>query len=292
MLLDHTLNFRIRHYECDANGHLNHANYLRYIHETNISALATAGYNLNRLASLNLVWRPRDVYIDYLRPLFFGDQVRVCASLTNIYENRAVWDYDFKKPDSQNVYATSQINSVLMNSTNDLPVQIPQELAAAVQPAGANSGSHTPILFPALAPRPPGAFIQRWQVEWRDVDPDLSLNIAAYADYLLEFVLNAAAACGWTFEHSHHEGFASYIRRQWLRILEPVRLGEELELTTWLSNVKRATVMRHFTIQRVADGQEIGQSHTLWACVDPRSGRPVRIPEAWARDFAPQISKE
>ena len=141
-------------------------------------------------------------------------------------------------------------------------------------------------------PRPPGAFTQPWQVEWRDVDQDQNLNIAAYADYLLEFVLNAAAACGWTFEHSACQGFASYIRRQWFSILEPITLGDELELTTWLSNVKRATFMRHFTIQRVADGSKIGGSHTLWACVDPRSGRPVRIPEAWSRDFAPQISKD
>jgi len=292
MSLDHTLTFRVRHYECDANGHLNHANYLRYIHETNISALAAAGYNSERLASLNLVWRPREIYIDYLRPLFFSDQVQVYASLSNIFEDRAVWDYDLKKPDSEDVYATSQINSALINTTDDLPVPIPQDLGTAVQPAGSNPGSHNPITFPALATRPPGAFTQRWAVEWRDVDPDQSLNIAAYFDYLLDFVINARAACGLTFEHSHHEGFASYIRRQWLRIFEPVSLGDELELTTWLSNVKRATVMRHFTIQRVGDGKQIGQSHTLWVCVDPKTGRPVRIPEAWERDFESQISKE
>ena len=289
---EHSCTFRVRHYECDANGHLSHANYLRYIHETNISALAAVGYDSERLASLNLACRPREVYIDYLRPLFFGDQVRVCTSLRDVFADRAVWNYDLKKPDSEDVYATSQINSALINTTDDLPAPIPQDLVTAVQPAGSYPDSHTLITFPALAPLPPGAFTQRWAVEWRDVDPDQSLNIAAYVDYLLEFVLNAAAACGWSFEHSHNEGFASYIRRQWLRLQEPVRLGDELELTTWISNVKRATVMRHFTIQRVGDGKQIGQSHTLWACVDPKTGRPIRIPEAWARDFESQISKE
>ena len=88
----------------------------------------------------------------------------------------------------------------------------------------------------------------------------------------------------------YSQGFAFYVRRQWLNILEPITLGDELELTTWLSSIKRATLVRHFTIQRLSDGVEIGQSHTLWACVDPSTGRPVRISEVWARDFAAQIS--
>ncbi|MCJ7658141.1 MAG: hypothetical protein MUO67_03215 [Anaerolineales bacterium] len=50
--------------------------------------------------------------------------------------------------------------------------------------------------------------------------------------------------------------------------------------------------MRHFIIQHVGDVKQIGQSHTLRACVAPRSGKPVRMPDAWGRGFAAQISKE
>ena len=34
MPLTHVRSFRVRHYECDAFGHLNNTNYVRYMQET------------------------------------------------------------------------------------------------------------------------------------------------------------------------------------------------------------------------------------------------------------------
>ena len=48
MPLVHTRNFRVRHYECDAYGHLNNANYLRYMQEAAFDASAAAGYGMLR----------------------------------------------------------------------------------------------------------------------------------------------------------------------------------------------------------------------------------------------------
>ena len=52
MPLTHTRTFRVRHYECDAYGHLNNANYLRYMQETAFDASAAAGYDLERYNKL------------------------------------------------------------------------------------------------------------------------------------------------------------------------------------------------------------------------------------------------
>ncbi len=38
--------FRVRSYECDGYGHVNHANYLRYMQEAAFDASAAAGYDL------------------------------------------------------------------------------------------------------------------------------------------------------------------------------------------------------------------------------------------------------
>ena len=39
--------FRVRHYECDAYGHVNHVNYVRYMQEAAFDASAAAGYNMD-----------------------------------------------------------------------------------------------------------------------------------------------------------------------------------------------------------------------------------------------------
>jgi len=47
MPLIHERAFRVRHYECDAYGHVNHANYLRYMQEAALDASAAAGYDID-----------------------------------------------------------------------------------------------------------------------------------------------------------------------------------------------------------------------------------------------------
>lgn len=52
MALTHERAFRVRQYECDAYGHVNHANYLRYMQETAFDASAATGYDLDRYSEL------------------------------------------------------------------------------------------------------------------------------------------------------------------------------------------------------------------------------------------------
>ncbi len=59
--------FRIRHYECDAYGHLNNTAYLRYLEEVELAAGRTG-------AEL------RAVDLTYVQPLRFGDTVDVAAA--------------------------------------------------------------------------------------------------------------------------------------------------------------------------------------------------------------------
>ena len=66
-------------------------------------------------------------------------------------------------------------------------------------------------------------------------------------------------------------------------------LGDELEISTWASGVRRSTATRHYCIRRVSDGAEIARVDTLGVWVDLESGRPIRIPTGFMEDFAPNI---
>lgn len=62
MPLIHTRQFRIRHYECDAYGHLNNVNYLRYMQETAFDASAVRHYTITRVADQTLIARSHSLY--------------------------------------------------------------------------------------------------------------------------------------------------------------------------------------------------------------------------------------
>src|SRR5512147_1493175 len=93
MPLIHTRTFRIRYYECDAYGHLNSANYLRYMQETAFDASAAAGYDNARYEEIQRTWLIRESRVEYLTPLQYNDVVNVTT-----------WIGDFKRASSRRMY--------------------------------------------------------------------------------------------------------------------------------------------------------------------------------------------
>jgi YbgC/YbaW family acyl-CoA thioester hydrolase len=93
MPLIHKRMFRVRHYECDAYGHVNHANYLRYMQETALDASAAVGYDEARYLAMGTLWLIRETDIEYLCALRYGDSVEVVT-----------WVGDFRRVRSRRFY--------------------------------------------------------------------------------------------------------------------------------------------------------------------------------------------
>ena len=96
-LLTISLFLCIQYYECDAYGHVNNANYLRYMQEAAFDATAAAGYPAERYLEMNRAWLVRETDITYLRPLTYGDSVTV-----------KTWVDDFRRVRSRRAYELRQ----------------------------------------------------------------------------------------------------------------------------------------------------------------------------------------
>jgi acyl-CoA thioester hydrolase len=286
MTTDFIKSFQVREYECDAYGHLNNANYVRYLHETTLEALNGMGVLPARSEPAKRIWYPRELFVDYLQPTYFGESLQVQATPVLQDGHRLVWEYEVRKEPAADVLVRAQLTYGIMDQKGGEWQPIPQDqigISDSAKPFDAG--------FPRLPPPPTGGpFTRPWFVQWRDVSSDGVVQVSAYLDYLLDFVLQAAAACGWTYQHAMGEGYAAVVRRKWLKIFRPVRYGDELRLSTWLSSLRRSSVTRHFIIDRLPGEEQIGEAHTLWVGVDLQTGRPVRIPETWEQDFRSQIS--
>ena len=96
----HTRNFRIRHYECDAFGNLNNANFVRYMQETAFDASAAAGFDQERYNELGHHWLIRETEIEYLKPVRYGDTVAVKTWVVDFQRVRSRRAYEFTHEDS------------------------------------------------------------------------------------------------------------------------------------------------------------------------------------------------
>jgi acyl-CoA thioester hydrolase len=292
MPLTHVWTFRVRHYECDAYGHVNHTSYLRYMQEAAFEASAAAGYGMARYAAMGRHWLVRETDIEYLHPLHYGDRAQVKTWVIDFRRVRSRRAYEIRLAGSGELAAKARTDWAYLDSASGRPIPIPPEMTAAFFPEGPPEPPPPRPRFPKAPPPPPGVFRLRRRVEWRDIDPAQHVNNAVYLAYMEDCAVQVAAAHNWPLARMWAEGFAVVARRHQIEYRQPAVLDDELELATWVSNVKRATAIRHFTITRVSDGALLARARTLWVWVDVKTERPIRIPTAFLTDFAPNITSE
>lgn len=289
MPLTHERIYRVRHYECDALGHLNNANYLRYMQEAAFDASAAAGYDLDRYDEMGTIWLVRETDIDYLRPLRYDDRVRVTTWVEDFRRIRSRRAYEFTDETTGEQVARASTDWVYLDQKTERPRPIPPEMMAAFYPEGVPDEAPPRQRFPDAPSAPPGVFTMRRRVEWRDIDPMNHVNNATYLSYVEDCGVQVSEAHGWPMPRMFAEGFGLVARRHRIEYRIPALLGDELELSTWVSGVRSASATRHYTITRPADDLLLARVLTVWVWVDIKTGQPIRIPAHFIADFAPNI---
>ena len=79
-------------YDCDPMGIVWHGNYIKYFEVARCKLLDLIGYNYGAMAESNYAWPVGSIKVKYIKPVFFGQRVRVKALLDE-YENRLKIDY-------------------------------------------------------------------------------------------------------------------------------------------------------------------------------------------------------
>lgn len=281
--------FQVRHYECDAYGRVNHANYLRYMQEAAYDASAAAGYSMARYGELGRRWLVRETAITYMRPLAYGDSVIVKTWIDDFRRVRSRRAYELRLAETGKLVAQAQTDWVFIDRATLRPVRVPEEIILAFYPEGVPEPGPRREPFLDAPPPPPGVFKMRRRVEWRDIDPAQHVNNAMYMAYAEECAVQDAAAQGWPMQRMMEAGFGIVARHFRIEYKQPALMDDELEVATWISDVKRATAVRHYTIKRVADMALLARARGLWVWVNLETKRPMRIPADFLAAFATNI---
>lgn len=284
----HVATFKVRHYECDIFGHLNNANYARYMEEAAFEASASVGYDKARYDAMGFLWLAYDTEIEYLTPVVNGDTVEVKTWVGDFRRVRSRRFYEFRKTGSGALVARASTDWVYLEAATQRPSNIPPEMITAFMPEGLSDTLPARPRF-TLPPPPPDVYKLRRRVEWRDLDSARHVNNAVYLNYIEDAGMQVAIHYGWPLARSQSAGWAAVAREHHIEYKHPALLDDELEISTWVTANGRATADRYYTITRPRDGLQLIQARTRWVWIDLQSGRPIRIPEDFLHDFAPII---
>jgi acyl-CoA thioester hydrolase len=277
--------FRVRHYECDLHGHVNNANYLRYMQQAAIEASADAGYASREYRRLGALWLIRETGIEYLRPTLPDEVLEV-----------RTWVADFRRIQSRRRYAMTVAGQpvaeaytdwVYVDRATQQPVRIPPAMVLAFMPEGGPGEAieRRPMQAP---PAPAGSVRVVHHVEWGDLDNAGHVNNAVYLNFLEESGVRAGEAIGWGMAELSAHRLAVVARSHRIQYLEPAFHGDDLEIETWLSDMRRVSALRHYVIRRLGDGATIVRARSRVTILDRELMSPAEIPDAMRRAFSPQ----
>jgi acyl-CoA thioester hydrolase len=73
--------------------------------------------------------------------------------------------------------------------------------------------------------------------------------------------------------------------------LLPAFENEEIEIRTWVENVRRVRSLRKYEFVRRSDGKILVRGETDWVFVDVKTGAPRAIPAEVSRVFTMQAEE-
>ena len=290
MPIVHAEPFRARYYECDAYGHLASVTYLRWMQEAAFAASASAGYDLRRYKELGHVWLVRDTQLNFSAPVRYEDAIILRTWVADFRRSHSRRRYEFVRAVTGDIVAQAVTDWVYINSQSLHPATVPPAMQQTFCPEGSLDHPAARDRFPMPPPAPPQVFTVRTRVEWPAIDTMWHVNNAMYLSYVEEAGLRLWEALGWPVTRRAAAGLALAARQYRIEYRLPAQLGDELEISTWLSDPRPASVRQHYALYRAADHALLARASTRWVWVETETRRPRRVPPEARAALSPHLS--
>ncbi len=110
-----------------------HGNYVRFLEQARCALLDRIGFNYPEMGRSGFVWPIVDLRIKYVRPIRFGQEVMVSATLSE-YENRLKIDYRIRDAGSGEVLTKAHTIQVAVNiASGEMCLESPAALTDRVK---------------------------------------------------------------------------------------------------------------------------------------------------------------
>jgi acyl-CoA thioester hydrolase len=130
-------------------------------------------------------------------------------------------------------------------------------------------------------------FTRRFRVRHYELDVAGRVLLPAYVRYMQEAAIEASAAVGFDPDWYRSHGTGWVIRRLTVRCHAAAAYGDEVAVTTWVSEMRGVRSTREYDLRRGRDGARLARARVHWVYLDRATGAPTRFPAGFAEAFAP-----
>ena len=116
------------------------------------------------------------------------------------------------------------------------------------------------------------------------IDENGHVNNVAYVQWMQDIAIEHYAAIGGIEAQGKYATWV--IREHRIEYLLPAFAGEEIEIKTWVENIRRVRSLRKYEFVRKSDEKVLVRGETEWVFVDAKTGRPIPIPSEVSKVFS------
>jgi acyl-CoA thioester hydrolase len=109
------------------------------------------------------------------------------------------------------------------------------------------------------------------------IDENGHVNNVSYVQWMQDIAVEHYTAIGGVAAQGPDATWV--VREHKIEYFLPAFAGEEIEIRTWVENLRRVRSLRKYEFVRKSDGRILVQGETDWVFVDLKTGTPRAIPE-------------
>jgi acyl-CoA thioester hydrolase len=130
---------------------------------------------------------------------------------------------------------------------------------------------------------PSPVYTRSFTISGNVIDENGHVNNVTYVQWMQDIAVEHYAAIGGIAAQGNEATW--FIREHKIEYFTPAFAGEEIEIKTWVENVRRVRSLRKYEFVRKSDGKVLVKGETDWVFVDAKTGAPRAIPEEVSRVF-------
>ena len=116
------------------------------------------------------------------------------------------------------------------------------------------------------------------------IDENGHANNVAYVQWMQDIAVEHYASLGGI--EAQGKSATWVVREHRIEYFLPAFAGEEIEVRTWVENIRRVRSLRKYEFVRKADGKLLVKGETDWVFVDTKRGSPIPIPAEVSKVFS------
>ena len=270
------ISLQIRPSDCDSLDHVNNSAYVAYVQHAVAERLAGQGFAADWSESGPCRWVMQDLAIEYRLASSFGDQLAAQVWLAEVDAIRPMFGCEIVRwnGDDRQVVVRSQSRWQRQEAGSGQPVTLPDALLTAL----AKDAGNVPRRFKA-----PGDADGVRRYRWRHRVERAEVGLAGLAhphvifEWIEESVLSASAAGGWPIERCMALDFVVFQMRHDASFFGQPALGQTLEITSRLVDVRRLRGTWQNEIRDTSDGRLVVKNYSTGVFLN-LAGRPTSPP--------------